>query len=208
MRRGTGQTRHGRLLLCIAASLCFASCPLEDDPLEKKTGMDPRLFGVWRFGFGDAYEEFKIAPPGNASILGTFESGGYSSGEPNSIGFFKGDIVYAESFSASAGILIVKYWRTPIDYKQVWLDWTKSVWPSKLIPLNPQPSGDYYGVYFIDMREDGRQVFLACTNDQNTNSGPTETDTLEEAMAKFTIGNMNQMLDLSVGDPQTKVEDL
>jgi hypothetical protein len=29
---------------------------------------------------------------------------------------------------------------------------------------------------------------------------------MEEAIAKFTRGNMNQLLDLSVGDPQHKVE--
>jgi hypothetical protein len=57
------------------------------------------------------------------------------------------------------------------------------------------------------MNEEGTRVFLACTNDQNNNHGPTETDTLAEAIAKFTPGNMNQMLDLSVGDPQDKVED-
>jgi hypothetical protein len=205
---GQSQRQHLFFLFCVAVPLLFVSCPLEDDPLNGKTGIDPRLFGVWRFGYGDAYEEFKISPSGNASILGTFESGGFNNGATNSISAFKGDIVYAESFSASAGILIIKYWRTPIDYKPIWLDWSQSVWPHKLIELDPQPTGEYYGVYFINMREDGRQVFLACSSDQSANSGPTETDTLEEAIAKFSVGNMNQMLDLSVGDPQTKVGDL
>jgi hypothetical protein len=55
------------------------------------------------------------------------------------------------------------------------------------------------------MNSAGTEVFLACTNDQNNGNGPTETKTLDEAIAKFTKGNMNQLLDLSVGDPQHKV---
>jgi hypothetical protein len=192
-------------------TLILASCPLTDDPLENKIGMDPRLYGVWRFQGGDGvYEEIIISPETVAlDSFGTFTYGGTFSQSNGSYAInFKGDIVYAESFSAEDGILIIKYHRTPIDYKQFWLDWSKSSWPHKLVPLDPQPTGDYYGVYFLDMSGDGSRVFLACTNDQLTNSGPTETDTLEGAIAKFTIGNMNQMLDLSVGDPQTKYGDL
>lgn len=65
---------------------------------------------------------------------------------------------------------------------------------------------NFYGIYFLNLNKEGTQVFLACTNDQSSNYGPTGTATMEEAIAKFTRGNMNQLLDLSFGDPQHKVE--
>ena len=50
------------------------------------------------------------------------------------------------------------------------------------------------------------RVFFAQTNDQATNYGPTETKTLEEAIEKFTEANINNLLNLSVGDPQTRYD--
>jgi hypothetical protein len=88
------------------------------------------------------------------------------------------------------------------------VDWDKAVPPDHFPLREDNPIGNFYGIYFLNMNEEGTQVFLACTNDQNNNYGPTETETLEEAITKFTEGNMNQMLDLSVGDPQHKVKDL
>jgi hypothetical protein len=194
-------------------SLFVLSCPLTDDPLTGSIGLNPKLYGVWRFQGGlGAYEEIIInREPHDLSSWGGFIYGAATIMDPDVPPEYKinfaGDIVYAKSFSDSAGILIIKYWRTPVDYKQIWVDWSVSIWPVKLILRDPQPAGDYYGVYFLNLNEAGTRVFLACTNDQSTNSGPTETLTLEEAIAKFTQGNMNQMLDLSVGDPQTRVGD-
>lgn len=199
-----GRGKH-RACCLLAAALVLAGCPLENDPLEGGGGLDPRLYGLWRFEYGQIIEEIRIArEPQNPGNLGSLSSG---ANIWTAVGFkesFAGDIVYAENFSESAGIIIIEYWP---GHKQVWVDWSKARPPAYFPPRADNPEGNFYGVYFLNMNEEGTQVFLACTNDQSNNYGPTETETLEEAIAKFTQGNMNQMLDLSVGDPQHKVED-
>ncbi|MDR1024846.1 MAG: hypothetical protein LBL56_03905 [Treponema sp.] len=199
----------GRVLLFLAfAGAVFlpASCALEADPLEGGGGLDERLYGVWRFEYGRIVEEIRITrEPHNPGNLGALVAGGAIWED---IGFqenFAGDIVYAENFSESGGIIIIEYWP---EHEQVWVDWSKAEPPDYFPPRKDSPTGRFYGIYFLNMNEEGTQVFLAFTNDQNNRYGPTETETLEEAIAKFTTGNMNQMLDLSVGDPQHKVKNL
>jgi hypothetical protein len=194
------------LFLFFAAALFLpVACSLESDPLEGGGGLDPRLYGVWRFEYGRIVEEIRITSeplnPGNMGALSyggaIWETAGF---EEN----FAGDIVYARSFSRSAGIIIIEYWP---GHKQEWVDWDKAWPPDYFPPREDSPVGkNFYGIYYLTMNEEGTQVFLACTNDQGNNYGPTETATLEEAVAKFTEGSMNQLLDLSVGDPQHKVE--
>jgi hypothetical protein len=196
------------LFLALAAAVFLpASCALEKDPLEGSAGLDERLYGLWRFEYNRIVEEIRITrEPLNPSNLGALS---YGANIWADLGFrenFAGDIVYAESFSESAGIIIIEYWP---EHEQVWVDWDKAWPPYYFPPRADNPVGkNFYGIYFLNLNEEGTQVFLACTNDQSNNYGPTETETLEEAIAKFTPGNMNQLLDLSVGDPQHKVEDL
>jgi hypothetical protein len=146
--------------------------------------------------FDGDYEEFKIrsdgVPGGEDDVLScgsTFSGPGGSYVES-----FAGTIVYAERFSSSAGIIIIKY-----------LSGRKNSWPNW--GGDPEPPGDFYGIYYINLNAAGTEVFLACTNDQANNNGPTETDTLDAAIAKFTKGGMNQLIDLYVGDPHHKVQD-
>jgi hypothetical protein len=193
-------------LLAAALALVIAGCPLEGDNLENRPGLDERLYGVWRFEYGAGYyEEVRISKNAkNPNRPGALTYGTYTD---KALGFqetFAGDVVYAKNFSDSAGVIIVEYWP---DHKQVWIDWDKSAWPNNLVPRNPQPAGSFYGIYVLNMNNAGTQAYIACTKDQNNNNGPTETKTLDEAIAKFTQGNLNQLLDLSVGDPQRKVED-
>ncbi|MDR1318755.1 MAG: hypothetical protein LBJ90_03945 [Treponema sp.] len=202
------KTALGRVLLSLAfAAAVFlpASCALENDPLEGGAGLDERLYGLWRFEYGRIVEEIRITrEPRNPANLGALS---YGANIWTDIGFkenFAGDIVYAESFSESAGIIIIEYWP---EHEQVWVDWDKAFPPYYFPPRADNPAGkNFYGIYFLNLNEEGTQVFLACTNDQSNNYGPTETATLAEAIAKFTTGNMNQLLDLSVGDPQHKVK--
>jgi hypothetical protein len=199
-------------LFAFAAALLLAACPLEDDPLGGSVGLDERLYGLWRFEYNTIVEDIRITrEPQNPGNLGALS---YGANIWASVGFkenFAGDIVYAENFSdgtgsvGRSGILIIEYWP---GHEQDWVDWNKALPPDYFPLREDNPVGkNFYGIYFINMNEEGTQVFLACTNDQSTNYGPTETATLEEAIAKFTQGNMNQLLDLSVGDPQHKVED-
>jgi hypothetical protein len=189
----------------LAAALFLAACPLEDDPLGGGEGLDPRLYGVWRFEYDRIVEEIRVTPePLNPGNLRAFTSG---TDVWEALGFqesFAGDIRYAKSFKDDAGIIIIEYWP---GHKQLWVDWDKATPPFYFPPRDDNPVGNFYGIYYLNMNEEGTQVFLANTSDQGNNYGPTETETLEEAIAKFTEGNMNQMLDLSIGDPQHKVED-
>jgi hypothetical protein len=196
-----------RTLLVLAEALFLAGCPLQEDDLESSTGLDPRLYGVWEFRYGRTVEEIQITrePLNPGNYLGSLI---YGSDIWEAIGFqesFAGDIVYAENFSKETGIIIIEYWP---GHKQGWVDWGKAIPPDYFPLREDNPTGNFYGIYFINLNEEGTRVFLACTNDQKNNYGPTETETLEEAIAKFTMGNMNQLLDLSVGDPQDKVKDL
>jgi hypothetical protein len=194
-----------RVLLFLAA-LVLAACPLEDDPQESGVELDPRLYGVWRFESGRIVEEFRITrEPLNPANAGALIAG---SNIWEALGFqenFAGDIVYAENFSENSGIIIIEYWP---GHEQNWVDWAQAMPPEYFPPRADSPVGkNFYGIYFLNMNEEGNEVFLACTNDQNNNYGPTETKTLEEAIAKFTQSNRSQLMNLSVGDPQHKVED-
>jgi hypothetical protein len=214
-------------VMLVFAMLVFAGCRMEDDPLiepetvtaaddDPKTDadgdsetpaventLDQRLYGVWEWRMGTMVEQIIISPAGGSMGALTYGSNVYSAAIQES---FAGTIEHAENFSSGAGIIIIQY--LP-GHKQKWVDWTKADPSNGYFPLRADnPEGNYYGIYFLNMNSEGTRVFLACTNDQNNNYGPTETSTLAEAKAKFTQGNMNQLLDLSVGDPQDKVQDL
>jgi hypothetical protein len=200
------------VLPAVVMVLLLAGCSLEDDSLnganaasQEEARLDDRLYGVWRFEFGNTAEEFRITrTPRRAGNVGglTYGSKLWTSVLQEN---FAGDIVYAANFSGTAGVIIIEYWP---GHKQVWVDWNQANPSASYFPPRADnPAGNFYGIYFLNMNEAGTQVFLACTNDQRNNYGPTETETLDEAIAKFTQGNMNQMLDLSVGDRQRKVED-
>jgi hypothetical protein len=194
------------LIYCLSF-IVLSGCLLENDPLEGRGGLDGRLYGVWRFEYGGIVEEIRIErqPRLDSANLGALTYGGLIWADRGFQENFAGDIVYAENFSESAGIIIVEYWP---GHRQKWVDWDRAQPPNYFPARRDDPVGkNFYGIYFLNMNEEGTQVFLACTNDQSNNYGPTETETLEEAIAKFTQGNMNQLLDLSVGDPQHKVED-
>ncbi|MDR2305224.1 MAG: hypothetical protein LBE10_11640 [Treponema sp.] len=214
-------------VMLVLVLLVFAGCPMEDDPLiEPGTGtdnnpaadndpavnddpetpentLDERLYGVWEWRMGTMVEQIVISPAEGSMGTLRYGSNVYSDTIKES---FAGTIEYAENFSSGAGIIIIQY--LP-GRKQQWVDWSKADPDGNYFPLrDDNPEGNFYGIYFINLNSEGTRVFLACTNDQNNNYGPTETATLAEAKAKFTQGNMNQLLDLSVGDPQDKVQDL
>jgi hypothetical protein len=204
--------------------LLFAGCPIEAPPVTgaEKNLVDSRLFGVWRFGYGGSCEECVVSERARfsavkndghetyGSLVFGYEGWG-SSFNPGSEGYslgFGGDIVYAASFGTSqenkesAGILILKLWP---DYPVTWRWWSEAPrgWADQGYHY---PDRTYYGVYYLNFKEDGNQVFFAQTNDQKTNYGPTETKTLEEAIDKFTEANIHNLLALDVGDPQKRYD--
>jgi hypothetical protein len=195
-------------LLSLLFYLLLAGCRTEADAPETdapKTGvvLDGRLYGVWRMVVGNVVmEEIRITREAqNSGNGGSFIYGTdyWSTGTTKEM--FAGDIVYAANFSETAGIIIIQYWP---GHKQVWVDWDNADPPSYMPPRKDSPSGNFYGIYFLKLNAEGTRVFLACTNDQNNNYGPTETKTLAEARAKFTLENIEQHLNLSVGSLQEK----
>jgi hypothetical protein len=216
--------RTGILLIVAAtlAALLFASCPMEAPPVvgARKNWIDPRLFGVWRFTYNGSYEECVVSEEARFSVeendghqtYGSLVFGydGWGSEfNPGSEGYaigFGGDIVYAASFGTSqennesAGILILRLWP---DYPVTWRWWSEMP-PGWANQGYRYPDRNYYGIYYLNFKEDGNQVFLAQSNEQATNYGPTETRTLEEAIEKFTEANINNLLALDVGDPQKR----
>jgi hypothetical protein len=208
--------------LIVFAAFLFASCPMVAPPVTgaRKNWMDPRLFGVWRFTFAGSYEECVVSEqarfgveenggnqPYGSLVFGYDGWGGdFNQGSDGYTIFIGGDIVYAASFGTnqenneSAGILILKLWP---DYPVTWRWWSEMPegWAEQGYRY---PDRNYYGVYYLNFKEDGNQVFLAQSNEQATNYGPTETRTLEEAIAKFTEANINNLLNLDVGDPQKR----
>jgi hypothetical protein len=206
----------------VSAALLLAGCPMEAPPAigARKDWMDPRLFGVWRFTYSGSYEEcvvseqarFSAEENGGRQPYGSLVFGSDGWGNVFNPGvdgysiFFGGDIVYAASFGTnqenkeSAGVLILKLWP---DYPVSWRWWSEMPdgWAEQGCRY---PDRDYYGVYYLNFKGHGNQVFLAQSNEQATNYGPTETQTLEEAVAKFTEANINNLLNLDVGDPHRR----
>ncbi|MDR0568678.1 MAG: hypothetical protein LBG87_05680 [Spirochaetaceae bacterium] len=202
----------------------FAGCPIEepDEGVRRKGWLDPRLIGTWRFTFEGSYEQCVITGtprntgpreghlPLGSLVFGYKGWGGAfnpDAGE-NYHDQFGGDIVYAEAFrtssddNTSAGILIIEYY-PGLENKWPW--WSEA--PENWAAQDYKNTGkNFYGIYYINLWAEGRQVFLAQSNDQKTNYGPTETRTLKEAIAKFTEENLPNMLNLDVGDPHTRYE--
>jgi hypothetical protein len=172
-------------------------------------GLDPRLAGVWQFVFGGQIMEECTISANTATVdgvqsLGTMEFGFGFEGTFRDI--FCGDILWAEAFDdqdvlrqhmyfrpssgrwdvINAGVIIIKYW--PGHAHSMW-----------------EPIGDYFGLYYMNMKDDGTQVAIFHTSDQANSYGPTETTSLEAAKERFTIDNIKQWLSTEAGDPQIKV---
>jgi hypothetical protein len=198
-------------------ALFLAGCSMEEPEAgEKREGwLDPRLVGAWRFTFAGSYEQCVITekPQLDERNLGTLMfghkgwGGGFGSEDDPNVyhDSFGGDIVYASAFrttsdDTSAGIIIIEYWQ---GHENSWPWWSEAPegWAEQSYRF---PNRNFYGIYYINLFADGHQVFLACTNDQSTNYGPTETRTLEEAIDKFTEANLPNLLNLDVGDPHTR----
>jgi len=190
--------------LCVAMlSFSFLGCPMEGDTSTGNDDLDPKLIGAWEFIGPYNAERYIIT--GTTFTYGSLSTDDNKTFTEN----FSGTIAYAKSFSDITGVIIIKY---NTGHKQVWPDsnsWHEDPpdsgnWVAN--PLDPQPAGDFYGIYYVNLDSAGTTVFLANTSNLADYSyGPTETETLAAAKAKFTDGNINNYIDISVGDPQHKV---
>jgi len=155
-----------------------------DEDSEGEVNLDSRLYGTWTGQYNDTY----IIENG---ILTYDDGGGYG-------GNFSGRIQYAETFSDAAGVIIIKYLAG--EEKGDWADWSKT--PS----VQLERTGDFYGIYYIELTGDGSAgstVKLQNTSNQDGTYGPTETGTLAEAIVRFTWDNKG-LYTSSEGSAQTK----
>jgi hypothetical protein len=184
-------------------ALLLTGCPMDDDPSEGVPGLNANLIGTWEL----------LAPAGSDRYVITDTTLTYYSGPPNAtpsdfVEKWAGEMVYANGFTEESGIIIIEYTN---GHKQIWPggNWHEEPegsdnWVAD--PLNPQPPGNFYGIYYNDLKGGavGDTVFFSNTSDQNNGYGPTETITLDQAKERFTIGNMNDYIDLTVSNPMTK----
>jgi hypothetical protein len=186
-------------------ALSLAGCPMEDDESNEVPGLDSKLAGAWDFddiGYGGDRYIIKDNTLTYGYLNGTGAEAVFTEN-------FEGTIVHAESYSKSAGIIIIKF---TAGHEYVWMDnnsWHPNddgIWVAD--PLSPQPSGKFYGIYYHHLKEESGNLEVVFTNttDQNANYGPTVTGTLPEAIEKFTVENMNQLIDMETGNPMHKVE--
>jgi hypothetical protein len=189
----------------VVGALLLAGCPMEDDDTgEGGPGIDPKLVGAWQYNFPDyesggvqykgGYDKYTIETVGEDHKLIYTTDYGFGESIP-----FAGKIAYAYRFDDASGVIIIEYDK---NHKQVWYDYSN--YPD-YAPLDPQPEGNFYGVYYAKLNSAGTEVLFANTSDQTKAMGPTEAKTLNEAIEKFSLASMNQFIDLSQGNPLQKI---
>ncbi|MDR3334097.1 MAG: hypothetical protein LBT13_04295 [Treponema sp.] len=193
------------VVFLVMGALSFTGCPMDDDSSEGSVGLDPNLIGTWEMNGpygGDRY-----------IFTGTqLTYGSLSANTANPITYneiWSGYIRYSEEFSSAthAGVIIIEY--IP-GHKQEWSDgnWVQDengTWVSG--KLDPQPEGNFYGIYYTGLEggDVGHTIYLSNTTLQDGTYGPTETETLDEAKARFTEEHMPDYISLTGTTPQTKV---
>jgi hypothetical protein len=174
------------------AGLCLLLGALMFSACDTNSGGDtPSIIGEWKYNFttGSGYERYSITE----GSLTKYEDWGTGSGESAA---FSGSIEYIDEFTSDAGVIIIKY---TLGKEKQWMDWSDID--------NPTPvarTGDYYGIYYRDLTNES--VTLADTSDMahSSGSGPTETQSLEAAKAKFTKNNVTNLVNWSLVQPQIR----
>jgi hypothetical protein len=194
-------------LFLVLGALAFMGCPTDDGSSEGGLGLDAKLEGTWECddaGYGG--ERYVI--DGTSFTYGSLSGTGTDAVYKET---YAGTIVHAENFTNSAGVIIINF---TDGHEMVWMDsnsWHQDppeseTWVAD--PLDPQPTGKYFGIYYTHLKNNTGtlEVKFANTTDQANNYGPTVVDTLEKAIEKFTIENMNQLMDIDAGEPVHKVK--
>ena len=97
--------------------------------------------------------------------------------EPGDDPIWGGKIVYAAKFNDTSGIIIIEY---DTDKKQIWMNW--DTFPP--LPLDPQPAGNFYGIYYDNLTQNS---FVPSGSSNQETSGPSETETRQQAIDRFTL---------------------
>ncbi|WP_062328015.1 hypothetical protein [Treponema endosymbiont of Eucomonympha sp.] len=164
--------------LCLAASAAlFVGCKnnVNDNSFADSHELNAKLIGEWKFEYEGGYELYAITTT-------TFVYGG-ASGEAGYSETFSGTIEYASNFSDN-GVIIVQSDNLP-DYFG-------------------ESGNQYLGIYYRDLT--AKTVKIANPTDLNHTDGygPTATDTLDGAKAKFTVDAAVDFVNWSMVQSQTK----
>ncbi|MDR2393020.1 MAG: hypothetical protein LBD93_02525 [Treponema sp.] len=148
-------------------------CSNPGDPVEPLSGdpLDTRLIGAWR----------SLPRPDAEGYDITGTTLAYTDGDED-LGWdfdYEGAIRYTKRFNDSEGVIIIEY------TKDGWPKYTEaghtvSAWVGTPIP------GPFFGIYYSDLTEDSVALSNATTLDSKPPYAPPETETLEEAIGKFT----------------------
>jgi hypothetical protein len=188
-------------LFLVLGALAFVGCQMEGDDDEGGIGLDSRLQGTWEFDdAGRGGERYVIDGTSftYGSLSGTGENVDYTE-------VYAGTIVHVERYTNTAGVIIIEYTE---EHKQEWYFYDEANGWAKT-KLDPQPTGNFYGIYYSSLkaRDDGTlEVKFSNTSDSANNYGPTEAETLEAAIKKFTVENMNKLMNIDLGEPVHKVK--
>ena len=105
---------------------------------------------------------------------------GYGGGESDMD--YEGNIRFVSNYSADSGVIIIEY---------------------TVPPSYPKYNGNsYFGIYYKNLTNDTVQL----ANPINADYSSPDTETLEEAIRKFTRGKMGNYVDWGVVQPQKRVE--
>jgi hypothetical protein len=172
---------HGLLVLFACAVLAlFSGCELYGaaggDDANIPGSLPPLLQGEWRY-----IPASSGAPADGYIITAATVEYSYQGGSTNTD--YKGTIEFVSNYSADSGLIIIAYTRKP-GY--------------------PNYNGnDYFAIYYRRLKTDSVQ--LANTTILPAYTCP-DTETLEEAKAKFTRLTMGNYVDWSVVLPQTRIK--
>ncbi|MDR2479665.1 MAG: hypothetical protein LBD48_10185 [Treponema sp.] len=155
-------SRAAAVSLCLLTAFLFLGCPMGGSTGDGggPQATNASLVGTWASGTGDGY----IITENTVSYMG-FDSATYGKFT------FTGDIVNTPDFSATDGVIIIKY---RADDKPD---------PATSMGLTA-PSGDFFGIYWKSLSSSS--VSLA----NSYKAGGTEETSLSAALAAFTLDNV------------------
>lgn len=159
--------------------------------------------GTWQASYGDFYDIAWLWQ-NPSSVEAQFfyydgmEDGGVIYGQ------FFGDVVYADAFTSTSGVIIVKY---DEGNETVWYPGVNGD------PNDYVSTGVFYGIYYKNYlasdpdNGNNQSVWYQNTSDlswfdpgQGTAAGPSETTTLQDAINRFTQSGKSNWADDTIGE--------
>jgi hypothetical protein len=173
------------------ALILLWGCHNPGDTPESLSGdpLDTRLIGSWRSSPRPDAEGYDITGTTFAYTDGDEDQGWDFD--------YEGTIRHTKRFNSSDGVIIIEY------TKDGWPKYTEkghtvSAWAGTPIP------GPFFGIYYSKLTEDSVVLANTTTLDSTPPYAPPETETLEEAIGKFTEQERDRFIAPGVAAPQKR----